>query len=72
MMTKRPLRIPPVLHLRPTKTAPSIVVEEDFSVKNSHASRRRSSDPSDGTPLTHCFQIPEIRRISEATDGSQS
>lgn len=72
-INERPvLRAPSVLQLHPTQSVPSIAVEKDVSVRNPYTSRRCSSDPSDGTPLTHHFQLPEIRRISELMDGSQS
>ncbi|EUC47944.1 hypothetical protein COCMIDRAFT_88529 [Bipolaris oryzae ATCC 44560] len=69
----RPIqRMPFITYLCPTQSAPSVAVQEDVSIQNPYTSRRCSSDPSDGTLLTHRLQIPEIQRISESTDGSQS
>jgi hypothetical protein len=64
-------RIPSVLRLRPTKSAPPIA-EEKPSVRSRYESRRHSSDPSIGSPLNYPFQLPETQYISDSPSESRS
>lgn len=59
-------RIPSAFRLRQTQSAPRITSQEAASLPVMHddSSRRRSSNPSIGSPLSYAFELPEIRRMS--------
>lgn len=57
-------RIPSAFRLRHTQSAPRITKEEPAPVVDSHESRRHSSNPSIGSPISYPFELPDIRRMS--------
>ncbi|KAH7075210.1 hypothetical protein FB567DRAFT_553473 [Paraphoma chrysanthemicola] len=65
-------RIPSALRLRHTQSAPRFTVREATRNEHVNTSRRHSSNPSIGSPLTYQYDLPEIRRISATTAASQT
>ncbi|KAH7064262.1 hypothetical protein BKA63DRAFT_169426 [Paraphoma chrysanthemicola] len=65
-------RIPSALRLRHTQSAPRFTVREATTNEDVNSSRRHSSNPSIGSPLTYQYDLPEIRRISATTAASQN
>ncbi|EAT82984.1 hypothetical protein SNOG_09719 [Parastagonospora nodorum SN15] len=64
-------RIPSMLRLRQTQSAPRFEADEASPTIGLHESRRHSSNPSIGSALNYPCEIPQIRRISATPAASQ-
>ncbi|KAH3978407.1 hypothetical protein HBI56_069620 [Parastagonospora nodorum] len=64
-------RIPSMLRLRQTQSAPRFEADEASPTIGLHESRRHSSNPSIGSALNYPCEIPQIRRISATLAASQ-
>lgn len=58
-------RIPSALRLRRTQSAPRLTVEDASSFDEMNRTRKHSSNPSIGSPLTYTYELPNVQYQSD-------